>query len=1050
MDRDAMRGMGSEAGESLTTTASSHIPANDGRPRSGTNEEMASGGGGIQATIVLASRKPLADISNRGGGGVVQDSPSAGGKNGKVTTQAGNPNQQMRHVRRLHHNDSSGINRGNEENKEDSPGFAVSGRQLDPFCIPHSQLLPQPTRFPKPRRPWIQYAKDETPGEQEEAYSPQFAGRSSSSSDHGDLRRLVAMSCPESPQQVGGPRQIAPEPVVYSHYCNSTTGTAPTTTAAAPKPPAPSQLQTLPPGQRPLPSPPALRPHWQESRYQGPPQDLWHQNHEHQHKQFHQYQNRYDWSQPANEFPSSTGYNSGYQLTGTTGGGAGAGQRPSPWNHHPQTPAGGGHPGAPSPNAPAEQKSGVPSRRMPTPDGPVSLPRPQRHENEKNGVAPAPHPQTRLTQPRGAGTEEKQYSFQRSKMLVDKLRAQQREQEKLQQRRARRGQGAWGNPPMGSFGIPNGQREQGANTPDRLQPHNSAVGTYGGYGGGNDHRSGYLSVGGGPSSLENKVITIPSPSMAKGSGASAPAPPYCAAPSLQPPPPSFLLQNPLPHTTPSASPSTNQSQSQSQSQSHTSPFTRRPLVPSHPTPTATATAAANKYLQRPTNISYTPVNNPNYRGDNTLQANQSASIPQEQSCSLWIIGMPPTLTFRQLFDSIRNIGRIYAAVVNQPNEKHATCAVKLVFFELAAAERFLGRFGRGGSVGGFPVVTSSVGTDDDDDDDDVVVVAAASGNGGGSAIASTNWRTRQHGQQARNHERRTQGEEVARMAALAPQQQQQQQQQQQRPAPNPTVLAGYRGKVMRNNILVAESPQPPYVTRCVLVCGPEEEVSARRLHGWLAGKFLFQLECLIDHGSRSEGPSSGPRASLVSGVGMGAGSRDRSWGEKREEEEEKEEEDEEDEEDEEEEEEGQGKEKAGVRMYRMIEFRFSCWRSQAQWGWKNLRQLEHKGVRTRYARDPCDYFGGGEGGGLEDGEDGCGNGHGYGPDAGAGAGALGGQAACGGGGGGGGGASSFGARDDGDVAPTGIVPRGEKWEGFGAWDRCLRRKCDCLRQDGGF
>ncbi|KAK1755883.1 hypothetical protein QBC47DRAFT_413616 [Echria macrotheca] len=94
--------------------------------------------------------------------------------------------------------------------------------------------------------------------------------------------------------------------------------------------------------------------------------------------------------------------------------------------------------------------------------------------------------------------------------------------------------------------------------------------------------------------------------------------------------------------------------------------------------------------------SYTLICNgfsPNYRGNPFLSRNQSAPIPPEKNCSLFITGLAPDLTTHALLASIRGAGRIYATHINgpEPDRGHDTCAAKVVFFERAAAERFYER-----------------------------------------------------------------------------------------------------------------------------------------------------------------------------------------------------------------------------------------------------------------------------------------------------------------------------------------------------------------------
>ncbi|KAI0868340.1 hypothetical protein GGS24DRAFT_482658 [Hypoxylon argillaceum] len=93
----------------------------------------------------------------------------------------------------------------------------------------------------------------------------------------------------------------------------------------------------------------------------------------------------------------------------------------------------------------------------------------------------------------------------------------------------------------------------------------------------------------------------------------------------------------------------------------------------------------------------------NYQGDPHLKANQSADIPDELNTSVWITNLPPNLNHKMLLDCVRNCGKVYAAVVNGPENNHTAAASKLVFFDVAGAQNLLrqareGRFIVGGYI----------------------------------------------------------------------------------------------------------------------------------------------------------------------------------------------------------------------------------------------------------------------------------------------------------------------------------------------------------------
>ncbi|KAK3367206.1 hypothetical protein B0T24DRAFT_635243, partial [Lasiosphaeria ovina] len=92
---------------------------------------------------------------------------------------------------------------------------------------------------------------------------------------------------------------------------------------------------------------------------------------------------------------------------------------------------------------------------------------------------------------------------------------------------------------------------------------------------------------------------------------------------------------------------------------------------------------------------------PNYHGDPDNEGNMSADIPDELNCSFWLTNLPPYVTINMLLGKIRDVGRIYAVSISKPDPEkgHLTCAAKLVFFNVADATRFLGRYPKYGSEG---------------------------------------------------------------------------------------------------------------------------------------------------------------------------------------------------------------------------------------------------------------------------------------------------------------------------------------------------------------
>ncbi|KAI3325954.1 hypothetical protein HD806DRAFT_532607 [Xylariaceae sp. AK1471] len=78
-----------------------------------------------------------------------------------------------------------------------------------------------------------------------------------------------------------------------------------------------------------------------------------------------------------------------------------------------------------------------------------------------------------------------------------------------------------------------------------------------------------------------------------------------------------------------------------------------------------------------------------YQGNRWAARNQSADIPAEQSTSVWITNLPPDVDYALLLSCIRNVGKIYATVINPPQITHTTSAAKIVFFSVEAKERLL-------------------------------------------------------------------------------------------------------------------------------------------------------------------------------------------------------------------------------------------------------------------------------------------------------------------------------------------------------------------------
>ncbi|KAK3372131.1 hypothetical protein B0H63DRAFT_288959 [Podospora didyma] len=110
---------------------------------------------------------------------------------------------------------------------------------------------------------------------------------------------------------------------------------------------------------------------------------------------------------------------------------------------------------------------------------------------------------------------------------------------------------------------------------------------------------------------------------------------------------------------------------------------------------------------------------PNYKGDPWSEKNRSADIPEDENCAFWLVNLPADISETELLSEIRNVGRVFALVINRataseqnvqgylhknPNmtrhdlhrqQIHETSAAKLIFFTVAEAWRFMLKYGQG-------------------------------------------------------------------------------------------------------------------------------------------------------------------------------------------------------------------------------------------------------------------------------------------------------------------------------------------------------------------
>jgi len=66
----------------------------------------------------------------------------------------------------------------------------------------------------------------------------------------------------------------------------------------------------------------------------------------------------------------------------------------------------------------------------------------------------------------------------------------------------------------------------------------------------------------------------------------------------------------------------------------------------------------------------------NYRGNYNLEINRPANIPEDQNCSVFITSLPADITVHRLLVAIRDIGRVWATVINPPTLQRSTAELE--------------------------------------------------------------------------------------------------------------------------------------------------------------------------------------------------------------------------------------------------------------------------------------------------------------------------------------------------------------------------------------
>ncbi|KAI1262715.1 hypothetical protein F5Y18DRAFT_438842 [Xylariaceae sp. FL1019] len=81
--------------------------------------------------------------------------------------------------------------------------------------------------------------------------------------------------------------------------------------------------------------------------------------------------------------------------------------------------------------------------------------------------------------------------------------------------------------------------------------------------------------------------------------------------------------------------------------------------------------------------------------DAYARRNPSADIPDEESTSVWIENLPPNCTYAKLLGAIKDCGKVYACMINEPIQNHKGSAAKIVFFDVTGRTRMQRFFEQG-------------------------------------------------------------------------------------------------------------------------------------------------------------------------------------------------------------------------------------------------------------------------------------------------------------------------------------------------------------------
>lgn len=102
----------------------------------------------------------------------------------------------------------------------------------------------------------------------------------------------------------------------------------------------------------------------------------------------------------------------------------------------------------------------------------------------------------------------------------------------------------------------------------------------------------------------------------------------------------------------------------------------------------------------------------NYQGDSSNPANESADIPEDQNCSVWLTNLPPDCTYRDLLQAIavHHPGKVFATYISPPSGQgpyhlpsRGHSAAKVVFYYPWSAQYLISKANNTGLwVRGYP------------------------------------------------------------------------------------------------------------------------------------------------------------------------------------------------------------------------------------------------------------------------------------------------------------------------------------------------------------